>query len=104
MAHLRGRQLVVAHHEVDALLVAGRRQFVQLAAPEEGGRVGLRAFLDHPQRRAAARRAHEAAEFVERLLGLVPARLAGRESNQRDAFVGIQGVTPGERGRLLQAF
>ena len=95
MPQLGGRQLVVADHQVDALLVAGRREFEQLAASEEGGRVRLRPLLDHPERRAAARGAHEAAEFLERLLGLVPAPLAGREADQRDAFVGIQDVTPG---------
>jgi hypothetical protein len=55
----------------------------------------LRAFLDHPQRRPAARRLHEPAEFLERLLGVVPPRLGRRESNEGDAFVGGQGVTPG---------
>ena len=103
VAHLGGRELVIADDQVDALLVARGGQFLELAAPDERGRVGLRALLDHPQRRAAARCEHQAAELLERLLGVVAVRLAWRESDQRDAFVGNQDVIPGGCG-LLQAF
>jgi hypothetical protein len=96
---------VVADHEIDALLVARRSEFLEFAASEERGRVRLRPLLDHPERRATARGTHEAAEFLERLLGFVPVRLAWRNSNQGDAFVGGQGVTPGGCGpSLLEAF
>jgi hypothetical protein len=54
----------------------------------------MRPLLDHPQRDAAARGPHEAAEFLERLLGVMPARPGGRKSNNGDAFVGRQDVTP----------
>jgi hypothetical protein len=95
MPHLRRRQLVIADDEVDALLVAGGGQFLELAAADKCGRVWLRPLLDHPERDAAAGGPHEAAEFLERLLGVVAARLGGRKSNDGDAFVGRQGVTPG---------
>jgi hypothetical protein len=94
---------VVADRQVDALLVARRGELHELASTKERRRVRLRALLDEPQRRPAARREHEAAEFFERLLGVVPPRLAWRKSDQGDALVGNQDVTPGG-SRLLEAF
>jgi hypothetical protein len=103
MAHLRRREFVIAHHEVDALRVARCGKFVELAAAEERGRIGLRALLDQPEGRAPACRARQTLKLLERLLGLVPAPLAGRQSNQGNAFVGFQSVTPGESD-LFEAF
>jgi hypothetical protein len=100
---LRRGQLLIADHHVDPLLVAGERQLLDLPASQEGRRVRLRAFLDQAQRHQRAGRRHETAQLIERLIGLVSARPAGRESDECGAFVAIQDVTP-DGSVLLQAF
>jgi hypothetical protein len=96
VAHLRGRELVIADDQIDAGFIAGRRQFAELAPPEEGRRVGLRPLLDQAEARRTSGSGDEPGEFLEGLLGLVPAALGRGQSNQRGAFAGVQGVTPGK--------
>src|SRR5712691_3010421 len=83
LALLRGRQLVVEDHDVDAGFRGGCRERLDLAGAEERRRIGFRTLLEYAQHDLGPRRLCEAGQLVERALGFLPARAARDQPDER---------------------
>ncbi len=86
LPQLSRRQLVVEDDDVGGDAGAFRRELVELAAADEGGRVGRRTLLNHLQHDGCAGRLGEPGELLERVFRVVLLRSAKRQTDERGSF------------------
>ena len=106
IALLRRRQRVIEDHEVDLVVADQRADLLDLAGPDERGRVGALALAGHHTLRVGACRAHQQLQLLEARGGVRATKVhrnqQGARVRRRLVAVGPAMDAPGHR-RALEA-